>query len=89
MNAVETAVAEQASLEAHNRRLAYIQEQGWRVTPEGIMLDTSDPRWSKRDRILVAYDPAVTFEQGVRSAYDRQKALEAEALATEQRRGRA
>jgi hypothetical protein len=42
MNAVETAVAEQVSLEAHKRRLVYIQEQGWRVTPEGWVLDTSD-----------------------------------------------
>jgi hypothetical protein len=32
--------------------------------------------------MLIAYDPSISFEQGVRSAYDRQKMLEAERLRT-------
>ena len=69
-----------------DRRWAYLKEQGWKLTEEGLVLDTSDSRWSKTDRILIEYVEGLPFHEGVRAAYMRQKMLEAEKLAREQRR---
>jgi hypothetical protein len=71
--------------EAHERRWAHLQASGWRLTEEGLVLDTSDPRWHKSGRILVPYAEGVPFEEGVRAAYGRQKMIEAQELAREQR----
>jgi hypothetical protein len=52
-----------------DRRWAYLKDQGWKVTDEGIVLDTSDSRWHKSDRILIEYVEGLPFEEGVRAAY--------------------
>jgi hypothetical protein len=85
-NAVDQGVLNAAEREAHERRLAHIKANGWALTEEGWILNQDDPRWHKQARILVPYAEGVSFEDGVRSAYGRQKFLEAEALATKQRR---
>ena len=58
------------------------------LNEEGWVLDTSDPRWHKHSRILVPYSEDVSYEEGVRVAYNQQRLLEAEELAREQRRPR-
>jgi hypothetical protein len=87
-NAVENAVTLDAEQRAHAKRLAYIREAGWVLTEEGWILNQDDPRWAKQARVLIPYSDDVTYEEGVRCAYGRQKLLEAEALATKQRHSR-
>lgn len=87
-DALAAGVALQAEREAHERRLGYLAEHGWTLTEEGLVKDTSDSRWHKQSRILVPYYEGVSFEEGVRTAYGRQKHLEAEELARQQRRQR-
>ena len=85
-NALERGASEAAEREAHLRRLAYIKGAGWELKPEGWVLDTYDTRWSKSSREIVPYDENVSFEEGVRSAFNRQRAIEFMELAAEQRR---
>jgi hypothetical protein len=82
-NAIESAVALDAEHRAHEKRLAHIKSMGWTLTEEGWVLNQDDPRWHKQARILIPYSYDVTFEEGIRCAYGRQKLLEAEALADE------
>ena len=87
-NPVEIGAAQAAEQEAHERRLAYIKAKGWKLTPEGWRLDTSDTRWHKQAHRLVPYVEGLSFEDGVEIAWRTQKILEAQELARRQRRGR-
>jgi hypothetical protein len=78
----------EAEDEAHKQRLAHIKEKGWELTPEGWVLDQSDTRWHKQARKVIEYSPDVSFEEGVRAAWNHQKLLEAQELARDQRNER-
>jgi hypothetical protein len=88
MDGLAAGVAQQTEREAHERRLGYLAEKGWRLTEEGLILDTSDGRWSKTSREIVEYADGLSFEEAVSAAWRRQKHIEAAELAERQRKGR-
>ena len=88
MDGLAAGVAQQTEREAHERRLGYLAEKGWRLTEEGLILDTSDGRWSKTSREIVECADGLTFEDAVKSAWSRQKQMEAVELAERQPKGR-
>jgi hypothetical protein len=85
MNALESAVKQEAERRHHLRRWAYLRECGWELTPEGLILDTSDSVKHTQSREIVEYVEALPFETGVSSAWRRQKYIEAEELVAKQR----
>jgi hypothetical protein len=88
MNGLEAAVAKQREREDHERRMADLAEKGWRLTEEGLILDTSDGRWSKTSREIVEFADGLSFEEAVKSAWSRQKQMEAVESAERQRKGK-
>ena len=78
--AAREAAAEERAQAEHEARWDYLKTRGWELTPEGLVLDTSDSRWATTSSEVVEYDPALSFEDAVRAAWHRQKRAEAEEL---------
>ncbi len=65
-NALESGAAKTAEEEAHRRRWAHLQEVGWKLTSQGLVLDMNDLRCRTTSRLLGPYSDEMSFETATR-----------------------